>query len=152
MCTLQRLRSAWASAQSDLSLCCAKGPMLLHADSEDSDQTCGCPGWSESSLEHRSFCWFCHAQAQIILTQWSLSITVTSKACGPLFLMKNAAADPTIPPPMMRTSVLRGTGFSNISILPFLKACTSRFSILRGFLWNTLQVIKGKWGYFCALL
>ena len=26
----------------------------------------GCPGWSESSLGARSFCWFCHASAQMV--------------------------------------------------------------------------------------
>ena len=45
VCAQQRLRSAWASAQSDQSSLCAqwvaKGPRFLHADSEDSDQT----GW-----------------------------------------------------------------------------------------------------------
>ena len=39
----QRLRSAWASAQSDQSSLCAqwvaKGPSFLHADSDNSDQT-----------------------------------------------------------------------------------------------------------------
>ena len=43
MCAQRRLRSAWASAQSDHSLLCAqwvaKDPRFLHADSEDSDQT-----------------------------------------------------------------------------------------------------------------
>ena len=43
MCAQRRLRSAWASAQSDQSSLCAKGeaktPRFLHADSEDSDQT-----------------------------------------------------------------------------------------------------------------
>ena len=43
LCTQHRLRSAWASAQSDQSLLCAQwvaeDPMFLHADSEDSDQT-----------------------------------------------------------------------------------------------------------------
>ena len=42
-CAQQRLRSAWASVQSDQSLLCiqwvAKDPSFLHADSEDSDQT-----------------------------------------------------------------------------------------------------------------
>ena len=37
------------------------------AHSEDSDQTSGCPGWSESSLGAQSFCWFCHEAAQILL-------------------------------------------------------------------------------------
>ena len=43
VCTQWRLRSAWASAQSDQSSLCtqwvAKDPSFLHADSEDSDQT-----------------------------------------------------------------------------------------------------------------
>ena len=43
MCTQRTLRSAWASAQSDQSILCTqkvvKGPMFIHADSEDSDQT-----------------------------------------------------------------------------------------------------------------
>ena len=47
MCAHWRLRSAWASAQSEQSSLCAqwvaKDPRFLRADS-------GCPGWSESSL------------------------------------------------------------------------------------------------------
>ena len=43
LCAQRRLRSAWASAQSDKSSLCAqwvaKDPSFLHADSEDSDQT-----------------------------------------------------------------------------------------------------------------
>ena len=44
VCAQRRLRSAWASAQSDQSfhralIWVAKGPRFLHADSEDSDQT-----------------------------------------------------------------------------------------------------------------
>ena len=43
MCAQQRLRSAWASIQSDHCSLCAqqivKGPMFLHADSEESEQT-----------------------------------------------------------------------------------------------------------------
>ena len=45
LCAQRRVRSAWASAQSDQSSLCAqwvaKDPSFLHADSEDSDQT----GW-----------------------------------------------------------------------------------------------------------
>ena len=36
---MARLRSAWASAQSDKSLCCTLHPSFLHVDTEDSDQT-----------------------------------------------------------------------------------------------------------------
>ena len=43
ICAQRRLRSAWASTQSDRSTLCAqwlaKDPSFLHADSEDSDQT-----------------------------------------------------------------------------------------------------------------
>ena len=43
VCAKRRLRSAWASAQSDQSSICAqwvaKDPRFLHADREDSDQT-----------------------------------------------------------------------------------------------------------------
>ena len=43
LCAQQRLRSAWASTQSDQSSLCtqwaAKDPSFLHANSEDSDQT-----------------------------------------------------------------------------------------------------------------
>ena len=42
MCTQQRLRSAWAFAQSGV-----------------------CPGWSESSLGAQSFCWFGHGMAHL---------------------------------------------------------------------------------------
>ena len=55
MCAQQRLRSAWASAQSDQESSqyiqwVAKNPSFLHADSEDTDQTGQMPGSSESSL------------------------------------------------------------------------------------------------------
>ena len=63
LCTQQRLRSAWASAQSDQSLLfaqwVAKDPSFLHAASKDG----GCPGWYESLLGAKSFCWFCHVAA-----------------------------------------------------------------------------------------
>ena len=52
LCAQRRLRSAWASAQSDQNLRCP------HEES-------GCPGWSESSLGAHSLCWFCHEVAQI---------------------------------------------------------------------------------------
>ena len=61
VCAQRRLRSAWASAQSDQSSLWAwrnVGSLATDwAHSEDSDQT-GCPGWSESSLGVHSFCWF----------------------------------------------------------------------------------------------
>ena len=39
----------------------AKGPVLLHADSEDSDLSLR---WA-----HMPFCWFCHELAHIVLKQ-----------------------------------------------------------------------------------
>ena len=39
--------------------------MLLHADSEDSDQPGLRPVRSESSLGAQPFCWFCHVAAHI---------------------------------------------------------------------------------------
>ena len=51
------IRPVWSE-----SLLCAQwvaeDPRFLHADSEDSDQMGGCPGWSESSLRAQPFCWF----------------------------------------------------------------------------------------------
>ena len=82
VCTQRRLRSAWASAQSDQSSLCAqwaaKDPRFLHADSEDSDQPGHrtvktlirlgrCPGWSESSLGTQPLCWFCHEAAHMFI-------------------------------------------------------------------------------------
>ena len=37
----------------------AKDPSFFHADSE-------CPGWSESSVGHMPFCWFCHEVSKLI--------------------------------------------------------------------------------------
>ena len=38
----------------------------------------GCPGWSESSLGLRSFCWFCHAVAHLICSVLCSFVTVFS--------------------------------------------------------------------------
>ena len=46
--------------------------MLLHADSEDSDQTGQMSRLICLHWEHRSFCWFCHAATQLILVYSSL--------------------------------------------------------------------------------
>ena len=60
LCAQQRLRSAWASAQSDQSLHC------LHEETLRPPLPIEHPGWSESSLGPQSFCWFCHEAAQFI--------------------------------------------------------------------------------------
>ena len=65
-----RLRTAWASAQSDQSPLCAqwvaKDPKCRHADSEDWSD------WADTQADlclrwmHRSFSWFCHAAVHVI--------------------------------------------------------------------------------------
>ena len=54
MCAQQRLRSVWASAQSDQSFCCphkeSLGPQLPIEHTSKTLIRLGCPGWSESSL------------------------------------------------------------------------------------------------------
>ena len=79
VCAQRRFRSAWASAQSDQSSLCAqyvaKDPSFLHADSEDSNQTGGCPGWSKSWLGAHSFCWLCHIEFfNEIEMMWQINI------------------------------------------------------------------------------
>ena len=66
VCAQQRLRSAWASAQSDQSLRWAlNGYLRTQAFFMRTAKTLirlgECPDWSESSLGAQPFCWFCHA-------------------------------------------------------------------------------------------
>ena len=59
------IRPVWSAS----SLCTqwvAKDPSFLHVDSEDSDQTGGCPGWSEFSLGAQSLSWFCRVVAHLV--------------------------------------------------------------------------------------
>ena len=76
VCAQWRLRSAWASIQSDQSSRSAwrnLGFLATHwAHSEDSDQTGRCPCWSKSSLGAQSFCWFCHEAVHLISRNGSL--------------------------------------------------------------------------------
>ena len=72
LCALRRLRSAWASTQSDQSLRCpheeSLGPSLPNECTAKTLIRLGrCPGWSESSLGAHSLCLFSYAAAQI---QW----------------------------------------------------------------------------------
>ena len=65
MCAQQRLRSAWASAQS--SLCAqwvAKDLSFLHADREDSNQT----GRMPRLICDMPFCLFCHEAVHMLTT------------------------------------------------------------------------------------
>ena len=72
LCAKQRLRSAWASAQSDQSLPCLQEESLgvlsypLNAQRR-LIRLGGLPDWSESSLGAHSFCWFCHVTAQMTM-------------------------------------------------------------------------------------
>ena len=71
VCVQRRLRSAWASAQSDQSLRCAlNGKLRTQAFFMRTAKTLtrlgGFLGWSESSLGAQSLSWFCHEAAQII--------------------------------------------------------------------------------------
>ena len=70
VCAQRRLRSAWASAQSDQSLRCpheeSLGPYLpIRRPAKTLIRLGGCPGWSESSLGAKSLCWFCHVVTQV---------------------------------------------------------------------------------------
>ena len=72
-CTQRRLRSAWASAQSNQSLRClykeSLGPQLpIECTAKTQIRLGGCPSWSESSLGTQSFCWFCHEAAQLLIS------------------------------------------------------------------------------------
>ena len=75
VCAQRRLRSAWASVQSDQSSLCAqwvaKDPSLLHADSKDSDQT----GQLTSCGQQRLWSDWADAQADLTL-RWAHSYLV----------------------------------------------------------------------------
>ena len=88
MCAQQRLRSAWASAQSDQSLLCAqlvaKDPMFLHADSEETGQSESSLGahtillvlsWGGSYLLF-SFVTSCHKNCKTTHCHWCVSCKV----------------------------------------------------------------------------
>ena len=79
VCAQRRLRSAWASAQSDQSSLCtqwvAKDPRFFMWTEKTPIRLGGCPGWSESSLGSHSFCLFCHVAAHLLLTNRLLSST-----------------------------------------------------------------------------
>ena len=76
MCTQRRLRSAWASAQSDqFSLPSIQffifqshrnlSSLATHWVHSGLIRLCGYPCWSDFSLGAQSFCWFWHALAQL---------------------------------------------------------------------------------------
>ena len=83
-CAQQRLRSAWASAQSDQSLCRpheeSLGPYLPNKQrtAKTLIRLWGCPGWSKSSLGAPSLCWFCHEGAHIQKQNTALHMAVTT--------------------------------------------------------------------------
>ena len=70
LCAQRRLRSAWASVQSDQSLRCqpeeSSGPQLLtECTAKILIRLGGCGDLSEYLLGAQSFCWFCHEMAQL---------------------------------------------------------------------------------------
>ena len=72
LCAQRRLRSAWASAQSDQSLRCPHEESLgrylpIQCTAKTLIRLGRCLGWSESSLGAHSFCWFCHVAAQVLI-------------------------------------------------------------------------------------
>ena len=83
VCAQPRLRSAWASAQSDQSLRCIHeetlGPQLpTEHNAKTLIRLGGCPGWSEFSLGSQSFCWVCHVAANFTV-QWNTNHLVKVK-------------------------------------------------------------------------
>ena len=76
MCVKRRLRSAWASAQSDQSSLSAqwvaKDPSFLHADSEDWSNL----AYAQADLNLRwalmPFCWFCHEATPGFAQAWKV--------------------------------------------------------------------------------
>ena len=81
LCAPRRLRSAWASAQSDQSLCClheeSLGPKLpTERTAKTLIRLSGCPGWSESSLGAQSLCWFCHVAAHTVCANSEGSVEI----------------------------------------------------------------------------
>ena len=97
MCAQWRLRSARASAQSHQNLRCPHeetlGPQLpIKRTAKTLIRLGGCPGWSESSLDAESFCWFWHEAAHLLknvsqflahlsrrLTRWAYSIAMVRR-------------------------------------------------------------------------
>ena len=98
LCTQRRLRSAWASAQSDQSLCCPHEESLAsYLPIERIAKTLislgGCPGWSESSLGAQSFCWLCQEVAHFFFltanNQISQNLTQTMTVTYPTWLQRS---------------------------------------------------------------
>ena len=79
LCAQRRLRSAWASAQSEQSLRCpheeALGPYL---PTESTTKTLIRRVNAQADLSlcwaHRSFCWFCHVAAQILVHDFEICL------------------------------------------------------------------------------
>ena len=71
LCAQRRLRSVWASIQSDQSLSCRPeetfGPQLsIGHTAKTVIRLGGCPGWSESSLGAQPLCLFRHEAAHVL--------------------------------------------------------------------------------------
>ena len=75
MCAQRKLRTAWASAQSDQSLRCPHEESLfpqlpIEHTANALIRLGGCPGWSEASLGIHAFCWFCHEVDPFLFGLW----------------------------------------------------------------------------------
>ena len=90
LCAQRRLRSAWASAQSEQSSLSAWRKLRslpINRTAKTLIRLGECPGWSESSLGAHSLCSFCHVTAHILnnnprSAQWfqrTANIICTSK-------------------------------------------------------------------------
>ena len=124
------VRQAWSE-----SLLCAlwvaKDPILLHADSEVSDQTGRMPRLIWVFAGSTLFCWFCHAEAQIIN--------------GPyLFVADPFFAGSTSPLFLFNFGSVFSWG-SGRSVADFWAAFCFSFSFLLSSLFFFLRVLISSW-------
>ena len=112
MCAQQRLRSAWAFAQSDQSSLCTwrkLGPKLpIECTAKTLIRLGRCPGWSETSLGAQSFCWFCHEAAHFHMNEAHIFFFQELKTCAAIiniFHLIPAASKKMIEPLLKETLV-----------------------------------------------
>ena len=93
LCAQRRLRSTWASAQSDQSLLSctqwvAKDPSFLHADSEDWSDRVDAQANLSLCWAHISFCWFCREAAHLMIHKIQVYSYVVLISKVPVFNFK----------------------------------------------------------------
>ena len=120
------IRPVW----SESALCAqwvAKDPSFLHADSTDADQT----GWMDDQGDlslrwvHRSFCWFCHEVAHIILIQVDFCIDLILAKLVLSFMIKL--------PYTISVNLIRGA---------FIETANCFWLHRHDWLWNHLSPVK----------